>query len=494
MSGLSAPVRSLRDDGRGFASSVPETRSGDVVATVFRHEVGLAARSFRFWAAAFLLLALMLLGAVTSAARHRRDATGQADIEQAYARRLAGATVADAAEISHPALKPPWRLALVVDGGQAATPDTLSQPLSALEEPALRRAAEENPRLPAGEPLDWLFGIRIVLSIGAFLLCHGAVCGEQRGGTLKLLFSLPISHWKILAGKFLAAWTCLAVPFLAGAVVSLLIAASLGDLQLTGENLLRAALGALAGLWAAAFFVLLALLVSSLTRDPSSSLGVLALLWVAAVVVVPALSVLLARRLQPLPTDAEINQQMAAARLTAGREFAGEGERWRQPRWAVVDGYAWEKLSARVEIRRAALQEEIRRQLLGGKMRQAFLARTLASLSPPSLVQDIAERLTGTGLARDQAFLDQAWAFRAALEERVRRLDAADPASPHILFFREYMSPRPLGPDPLPRFAFREQTLGEGVSSAQLVILAFALETLLLAASALLAFTRYNAG
>jgi hypothetical protein len=160
----------------------------------------------------------------------------------------------------------------------------------------------------------------------------------------------------------------------------------------------------------------------------------------------------------------------------------------------VADGYAWEKLSAHVENRRAALQEEIRRQLLDSKLRQGFLARALASFSPPSLVQDIAERLTGTGLGRDRAFLDQAWAWRTALEERVRRLDAADPASPHILYFREYMSPRPLGPKALPRFAFRERTLREGVRSAQPALLAFALETVLLAAAALLAFTRYNAG
>ncbi|HKH44150.1 MAG TPA: ABC transporter permease subunit [Thermoanaerobaculia bacterium] len=461
---------------------------------MFLHEVRLAATSFRLWAPAVLLLALMVLAAVTSAARHRGQAAEQGEIEKTYARDLAGASIGDTAESHHPAPKPPWRLALVVDGGQAATPDVYRQALSALEEPEIRRTSGENPRLPGTAPLDWMLAIRIVLSIGAFLLCHAAVCGERQAGTLKLFFSCSIPRWKILTGKFLAAWVCLAVPLLAGALASLLLAAGLGDLRPAGGDLARAALGLLLGLWAAAFFVLIALLVSSLIRDPSASLGVLALFWVAAVVVVPALSVLIARGAQPLPTGAEVNQRMIEARIQAEHEVAGQEGRWRQPRWAAVDGYAWERLSARAENRRAALQEEVRREVLDRKLRQASLARTLASLSPPSLVQDVAERLIGTGLGRDRAFLEQAWAFRSNLEKRVRQLDAADPESPNILYFRGYMSQRPLAPNALPRFVFRERTLREGLASAGPALLIFALETFLLVAATLFAFSRYDAG
>jgi len=480
--------------GREIPFSAAGSASRGVVSAIFVHEVRLAARSFRVWAPALLLFLLMLLGAVTSAAYNRREAIAQADIATAYARQLTQATLENAVEILHPAFKPPWRVALVVDGGQSATPDVYFQALSALQEPELRKAAAESPRLAGRSPLDWLFGIRIVLSLGAFLLCHGAICGERQSGTLKLLFSYPIPRWKILAGKFLAAWVCLAVPFVAGTAISFVAAAGLGDVQFTDGDLARAAIGVFLGLWTAAFFVLIALLVSLLTRDPSASLGVLSLLWVAAVVVIPALSVLLARRLQPLPTDAEINQRMDAATLQAQRESPGRGGRWRQHTWAAADGYAWEKLSAQVENRRAALQEAVRRQVLDSKLRQAFLARALASVSPPSLVQDIAERLTGTGLERDRAFLAQAWAFRAVLEDRMRRLDAADPESPHILFFRGYLSHRPLATGAIPRFVFRERTLAKGVASARSLLLAFVLETLVLAASAVLAFSFYDVG
>jgi ABC-2 type transport system permease protein len=465
-----------------------------VVATVFWNEVRLAVDSLRLWAPAVLLVALMVLAAIVSSARTRRDAVEQAQIAEDYARRLASATLDDLAEIRHPALKPPWRLSLVVDGGQTATPDRYDQVLSALEEPELRRAATEDPRLSGGPAIDWMLAIRVVLSIGAFLLCHEAVSGERKSGSLRLFFSLPVPRWKILTGKFLAAWTCLAVPFLAGAAASLLVAAGLGGLRPAEGDLARAALGVVLGLWMAAFFVLVALLVSALTREPSTGLGVLSLLWVAAVVVIPALSVLVAQRLQPLPLRAEINQRMDHALQQARREVAGQGERWRPPGWAAADGYAWEKISARGENRRAALQEEIRREILRQKLRQAALARTLASLSPPSLVQNISERLLGSGLERDRAFLEQAWAGRAALLDRVRRLDAADRESPHILYFRGYMSQNPVAPGSLPGFVFRERALREGFAAAGPALLVFAVETLLLAAATLFAFSRYDAG
>ena len=189
MNGISAPVRQLREASAASGHEMFPERPDGVIATIFRHEVSLAVTSFRLWLPALLLLVLMVLSAVTSAARRQEGAAAHRDLQKAYAATLAGASVDDLTEVGHPALKPPWRLALVLDGGQSAAPDLYRLPLSALEVPELGRAAEADPRLPAGAPLDWMFAIRIVLSIGAFLLCHGAVCNERQAGTLKLLFS-----------------------------------------------------------------------------------------------------------------------------------------------------------------------------------------------------------------------------------------------------------------------------------------------------------------
>lgn len=467
--------------------------SRGVVTTILRHEIRFLVGSFRFRAGAFLLLALMALAAVTAAARYRGETLAQAEAGDEYHRSLAGTTIDQAVETLHPAIRPPWALTLVVDGGQTATPDVYDQALSALIAPELRRLHSGNYRAPASEPLDWLFMIRVVLSLCAFLLGYNAICGERQTGSLKLLLSYPVSRWKVLTGKLLALWSSLAAPFFAGAVLSLLIAAGLG-IPFEIQDLVKAGLVVLLGVWAAAFFALVALLVSSLARDSATSLIILAWLWVTAVIVVPAVSGLLAHRFHPIPTEGEIGREMKAIDQRIAREYAGREGHWRQPEWAATDGFAWERISAAAENRRFRLKEEVRRRSIHRKSEQARLAQDLALLSPTSLVQNLGERMTGTGLWRNESFFEQARAFRPVLADWMRALDARDPASPHILFFRGWLSQRPVDPEAIPRFTFRERSVRQGFAAAQPVLALFALETLALAVACFFFFFRYGAG
>ena len=468
-----------------------EPRGGSALGAIFWNEIRQVTGGIRFRVSAVLLMAVMALAAVTAGARYRDETLAQAAVIDQHARETAGLSIDLLAEALQPAVKPPWQLSLVVDGGQTTTPDLYSQALSALVTPEIRRIRGGNYRLPNREPLDWMFAIRILLPLAAFLLAYDAVCGERRAGTLKLLLSYPVPRWKVLAGRGLAGWSCLAAPLVAGAALSLL-AAGMGGIPLTPGDLARAGTVLLLGIWAALFFVLAALLVSALSRDPSSSLSILAWLWVAGVIVVPAVSGLLAHRLRPVPTEGEIGLRMKAiARSSSGGE-AGEGRRWRRPEWAAADGFAWERRSAAVENRRFELQDEVRRGVFRSQAAQTRLARSLSYLSPMSLTQDLAERLTGSGLERDESFHEQARSFRTVLAERIRALDARDPESPHILFFSGYLSKRPVQAGDLPRFTFRERSLRQGLADARLPLGVFALETIGLAAISFFVFSRQD--
>src|SRR4051812_3613463 len=380
-----------------------ESPGSSVVMTILRKEVRHVIGSFRFQAAALLLVGLMALGAFTGGARFHNEALVRSAVADSYAAEIAGVTVDQVAEILHPAVKPPWRLAPVIDGGQAVTPNVYAQALSALVAPELRQIHSGNDRLPGREPLDWMFAIRVVLPLAAFLLGYDAVCGERRRGTLKLLLSYPLPRWKVMASKLLALWICLAVPFLAGAAVSLLLAFGPAGIPFQTGDLIRTGLMGLLGLWAAALFVLVAVLVSSWCRDSSASLSVLAWLWVTGAIVVPALSGLLAHRLRPILSEGEIAERMRALDQEITREYAGREGHWRLPEWAAADGFAWERASAAAEDRRAAAREEVHRRALQRKIGQARLARTLAWLSPMSLATDLGGRLAGSGLERDES-------------------------------------------------------------------------------------------
>jgi ABC-type transport system involved in multi-copper enzyme maturation permease subunit len=479
--------------------AVPSWTAGEAkpwipLAAIFRNEVRRVTGDFRYPAFAILLLAVMALAAFTAGARYRGEILEQRAVEEDYARQFAKLTVDRAVDLRHPAVKPPWRLSLVVDGGQAATPDVYAQALSAQVSPEIRRTRSSNYRLPSHEPLDWMFVLGSVLPLAAFLLGYDAVCGEHGAGTLKLLLSYPVARWKVLAAKLLALWSCLAAPFLAGAAVSLLLARGPGGIPLGAADLAGAGLVILVGLWAIGLFALVTLLVSALSRETSTSLSILAWLWVTMVIVVPAVSGLLAHRLRPIPTAGEIRREMEAIDRRIARGYAGRERRWRPPEWASADGFAWERASAAAENRRAAAQEEVRRQTLRRKIGQARLARTLASLSPASLTADLAERLAGSGLWRDEAFIAQAWAFRPVLADRMRILDGMDPESPHILFFSGYVSQRPVPPGAVARFRFRERSVRQGLVAAGPALALFGFETLALATATLFSFSRYDVG
>jgi ABC-type transport system involved in multi-copper enzyme maturation permease subunit len=458
------------------------------VAAVLRHEVRQLTGTFRFRALGLLAVLLMLLAAVTAAARYRGEELEQRGLAADHARELRGATVDQAVEVLHPALKAAWRLSLVVDGGQSATPDAYSQALSPLMAPRLFRIRRGNERLPFPTPVDWSFVIRLVLPFAAFLLGYDAVCGERRAGTLKLVLTYPIARWQVFIGKLLAIWIALAVPFLGAASLSLAVA-RLAGIPFQSGDLAKAGLVALVGLWVILLSALAALLISSLARDSSTSLSILVWLWVTAVLVVPAVGGLLARRLHSIPAEGETAADMAAIDQRISREHAGRDGRWRPLKWAAADGFAWERASAEAERRRFVLKEEVRRRALQRKLGQARLAQALACLSPTALAGDLAERLAGTGLARDASFLDQAWAFRAVLGRWLRALDAGDRESPHILFFSGYVSRKPLAGS-VPRFTFREESIGQGLGAARPVVAILAGETLALAAAALFFFSR----
>jgi ABC-2 type transport system permease protein len=475
-------------------TAVPVASRG-VIAILAWHEVQRLVASFRFGAFAVLLLGLLLLSALAASAKYRHERQVQAAEGESYAASLRGITVDDLAKVQHLALRPPWRLAFAVEGGQAATPDAYEEALSPLVPPRLRRTQGDDDRLPGPSPLDWMFAIRAVLSLAAFLLGYDAICGERRAGTLKLVLSYPIRPWKLLLGKLAALWICLAVPFVLGAALSGGLLAALGEVPLGSDDLVKAGLVALLGLWAAALFALAALVVSAAARSPATSLSVLALLWIGAVVVGPALGSLAAHRLYPIPTEVEVDQRMDEVQRRIASTYAGREGRWRGRQLGAADGYAWERESVPAETERRDRQEEVRRWVIERKLGQVRLARGLAAASsPPSLLADVAERLVGAGRWRDRAFLAQARAFHSDLADRVRSLDAADPASPHLLFFRGYLSRRPVAPADVPRFTFREIPAAQGVAAAAPALAALALETLVLAALAVYLLSRQEAG
>ena len=444
----------------------------------------------RFRAAWLLIVGLMAASAVINSARYGAEEQIYRDLQADYAAELAGRSVADLATIPHPAVKKPWKLAFLVEGGQPSGANVYLQPLSPWSLPEVE-SWHDGGRVGSTEPLDWLFVIRVILSLLAFVLGYDAFCGERQRSALRMILSYPVARWQVFGSKLVAIWACLAGPFVLGGAVSLLILSVYGDMQFSAMEWGKIGLVLILGLWASGVFVLMALAVSALSRQASRSLALLALVWVAAVVVIPAASGVAVHAIQPLLAGSAADQQMKSAKEEA--EVEGPGT-WRSWELAKDSDYLKERHATETQYERYRSQETLRRQLIVSQLDQIDRSRRLAAVSPMALVQDLAERLVGTGPYRDRDFFEQAWEFRDDLEKQVKALDNADPESPHLHFVQGYMSQERFNPETVPKFKLVEVGLSEGLAASRWLILALSLATAALAAVVLLLFVRFDVG
>ncbi len=449
--------------------------------------------SFRFRVTVTLTLSLMILSAIVGVLRHRAETQTYDLLEREYREAVAGEPLWRLLDFTHPVVKPPWKLAVLSEGRQRWTPQIYRSTLNVWIDPVLARHDNAWPGFGTREPLDWTFVLRVVLSMAAFVLGYDAVCGSRQKRELKMMLSYPILRWQVVAAKLLAVWTCVATPFVLGAVASLLLLSAFGGLGLSNTDLIKASLLIAVSLWASGFFAALAVWVSILAREPARSLAILALLWVTAVVVLPGAGGLLAQAVRPLPTD----QEATRAVLDIGDEVHKfhDGPGLFRPPWeATPSDYPEMRKTAVIQNDRYRQQEQARRQRIRDELAQVELAQNLASFSPMFLVQNLAERLIGSGLPRDRAFVEQAWSFGDRLAARVQELDDMDPESPRLwkkldlwgtegLYARLlplFLSECTVEPEDLPHFVFRELSPGEGLRAATPRLALFGLVTALL--------------
>jgi len=149
---------------------------------------------------------------------------------------------------------------------------------------------------------DFVYVVKVVLSLVALLFGFDLVSREREAGTLKLALANPVSRATLLAGKWTGNFLSVAVPFLLVSGLGLALLALVPGFHWSGPMLGRLALILGASLAYIALFLSLGLFVSAMTRRSSTSLVVLLLLWALFVFILPNLGTLLARQVVDLPS------------------------------------------------------------------------------------------------------------------------------------------------------------------------------------------------
>ncbi len=472
----------------GGARLVEESRFG-IFLVLARREFSDVWRDRRTPVLGLFLVLSMTTTSWLGARQAQLEEQGVAAVDTAYREQLSRSTVADAAGLLHPAIKPSWQLAFALDEGVADEANVAWLALSAWLRPSLEQlpARVEEPPQPAGISLDWMYVFQTVGVLVAFLLSYESLCDPKQRGRLRLLRSYPLSIWSLLGGRFLALWSVLGSGLSVGAMLGLGLALVVGWWPQPAD-LWRLAILMFLGFWLMALATWAALLVSALSREGSHSLAVLALIWLVAVQGIPATATLIALRQAPVMVETELSNALAGIRQQVETQEDPGG--WRGREVGRFDDYKLERAAAAVHNRRAASQRQLRLRVYEQRLQQAELAAQLAAVAPTALVRMVGERLTGAGVERQRCFLRAVQDYRRALARWMRVQDQRDPDSPHLLFFPQYLSQRPVDLESRPVFRMPPVSAWSSLRSAVPGLLLLVLETLVVVAATLICFAR----
>ncbi len=130
--------------------------------------------------------------------------------------------------------------------------------------------------------IDFTTVVALLLSFLAVVLGFDGICGERQNGTLKEVLSNPVPRAYIVFAKLVGGIVSLWVPFTLAFIVSLLIMLANPDLHFDADDWIRLGiLFFLSCLFLGQVFAL-SLMVSSLTRDSSTSLIICLFAWIVA--------------------------------------------------------------------------------------------------------------------------------------------------------------------------------------------------------------------
>jgi ABC-type transport system involved in multi-copper enzyme maturation permease subunit len=260
----------------------------------------------------------------------------------------------------------------------------------------LRHSAySDDPLFAVFRMVDFALIVQVVLSLLAILFTYDAVSGERESGTLKLIFANGVPRATYLLAKCIGSWIGLVVPLLIPMLLGVLIV-QLSGIALTGDLLGR--LVALIGVSLLFFslFIVLGVLVSTLTRRSAVSFLVSLVLWIGFVLIIPRGGMMAAGQLVHVPRVAEIEgkrdgfaKDLWKAHYDDMEErFLEDRERDRQEgEEKDPDQAMWDRMQREDSLRQAveekieAFEVQLLEDLRRRKRQQQKLAFTLSRLA-----------------------------------------------------------------------------------------------------------------
>lgn len=156
---------------------------------------------------------------------------------------------------------------------------------------------------------DFLYVVKVVLSLVALLFGFDQVSREREQGTLKLMLSNHVSRARVLVGKWIGNFLSLAIPFIIVVLLGIALINLDREISLSSNQMARLAFILFLTVLYIALFLSLGIFISTLTRKTTESVVALLFSWTLLVFILPNLGTLLARQMVDVPSVAALSEK-----------------------------------------------------------------------------------------------------------------------------------------------------------------------------------------
>jgi ABC-type transport system involved in multi-copper enzyme maturation permease subunit len=273
----------------------------------------------------------------------------------------------------------------------------------------------------------------------AFIFSYDAVSGERETGTMRLVLSYSVPRDRFILAKWLGGYFCLLTPFVMGLGVAAVVILLSREVGFTASEWIAYAVAAGASCLFIAVMFSIGVFVSSRCTRSATAIVILLLIWVGMVLFVPNVSPYVSNQIRPVtPSDVienEMSQEMGDLlqefnrniereyqQLAAQMRQGGPESEQAQMEFAQRLNMRWREFKDATNAAAERGLKDFDRELDA----QTEVAKMISRLSPVSSYVYIATDVAGTGLRRQEHFMDALreyhTAFRAYIDQKTQGL------------------------------------------------------------------------
>jgi ABC-type transport system involved in multi-copper enzyme maturation permease subunit len=162
--------------------------------------------------------------------------------------------------------------------------------------------------------VDFLFIIKVIISLLVIFFAYDIVSGEKERGTLKLSLSNSLPRWILMLGKMLSGLGVVTMFLAVSLLVAALIVAFHPDVHFSVGDWIRVLIIFGVSLMYLSVFFTLSAMVSIIANSAAVTLLILVQLWVMIAIVIPGGGALMAQTAHPtdIPNLQETDKQVQA--------------------------------------------------------------------------------------------------------------------------------------------------------------------------------------